>query len=78
MSEQEKKTVRVNLNIAESIRDFYKQFANDLGTNMSAVMIMALKSYMDQQKGLNIGGNLKGMLDDLKKLQEMAESQQIK
>lgn len=69
MGKETKNLVRVNMYMSETLRDFYRQYANEMGTTMSAVMIMALKTYMDQQTGLNMGKDFKAMLEQMQRLQ---------
>lgn len=40
--------------MAQPIVDFYDELADELGVSRSYVMVMALKTYMDQQKTMDV------------------------
>lgn len=46
--------VRLNLQMSEEIIAFYQELAEEIGIPRSGVMVMALKTYMDQQKSLKM------------------------
>ncbi len=42
--------VRINMTMSQEIVDFYQKLANSMGLPRSTAMVMALKTYMDQQE----------------------------
>lgn len=52
--EKKKDPVRLNLQMSEEIIAFYQELAEEIGIPRSGVMVMALKTYMDQQKSLRM------------------------
>lgn len=63
------KTKRVNITISEEMINFYQDLSEEMGISRSAVMVMAMKVYMDQQKSLKMGN----MVDEINKLMEMLD-----
>lgn len=62
---------RMNLYMSEGLKAFYTQLAEEMGVTTSACMVMALKSYMDAQKGIQMGTDLKAMLKQLQEMQQV-------
>lgn len=61
-------TKRTNISLSEEILDYYQGIADKMGLPRNAAMVMALKTYMDQQKSLEMGDvykNLKDLTDKL-------------
>lgn len=63
-------TKRVNITISDEIIDFYQELSDEMGVPRSAVMVMAMKVYMDQQKSLRVGDIYKAMQELVEKLEE--------
>lgn len=64
-------TKRTNITLSEDMLDYYQGLADDMGLPRNAAMVMALKTYMDQQKSLDMGSVYKAMEDLSKKLEQM-------
>lgn len=62
------KKQRVNITVPWDMYEWYKDKANDMGTSMSFMMILAMKTYMDQQKTLEMSKDMPAMLNQLKEL----------
>lgn len=64
--------VRVGFFMSEGLKDFYREFGEEMGAPMSSVMILALKQYMDAQVTLKKMGGIELLAEHLKgiKLQE--------
>lgn len=54
-------TKRTNISLSEEILDYYQEMADKMGLPRNATMVMALKTYMDQQKSLELGNVYKAM-----------------
>lgn len=54
-------TKRTNISLSEEILDYYQEMADQMGLPRNAAMVMALKTYMDQQKSLEFGNIYKAM-----------------
>lgn len=54
-------TKRTNISLSEEILDYYQELADKMGLPRNAAIVMALKTYMDQQKSLEIGNIYKAM-----------------
>lgn len=48
--EDKPERVRVNITMADEMVEFYQGMADEMGIPRSTAMVMALKTYMDQQK----------------------------
>ena len=46
---------RVSITMSDELLQFYQDLSDQLGIPRSAVMVMAMKTYMDQQKSLKMG-----------------------
>lgn len=55
----EKKKLRIYLQMADEMVEFYQKMADEMGIPRSSCMIMALKTYMDQQEMLVFSQNIK-------------------
>ena len=69
-------TKRTNITLSEDMLDYYQGLADDMGLPRNAAMVMALKTYMDQQKSLDMGSVYKAM-EDLSKKQEQMKGKDI-
>lgn len=47
--EDKPEKMRVNITMSTEMVDFYQKLADDMGIPRSTAMVMALKTYMDQQ-----------------------------
>lgn len=66
-------TKRTNISLSEEILDYYQGIADKMGLPRNAAMVMALKTYMDQQKSLEMGDvykNMKDLVDKLENIQK--------
>lgn len=61
---------RVNITVSDEIINFYQELADEMGVPRSAAMVMAMKTYMDQQKSLKMGDIYKSMQNLVDKLEE--------
>lgn len=57
-------TKRINIGLSDEIINYYQELADEMGVARSAAMVMAMKTYMDQQKSLKMGDTYK-LLQDL-------------
>lgn len=64
-------TKRTNISLSEDILDYYQGLADEMGLPRNAAMVMALKTYMDQQKSLEMGAVYKAMEELTNKLEQM-------
>lgn len=60
VNELEKSTFRVNITMSTEMVDFFQDMANSMGIPRSTCMVMALKTYMDQQNMLKLTNKLGG------------------
>lgn len=60
------KQERVNVYLSPQMKEFYMDYSKEMGISMSASMVIALKTYMDAQKGLSMSEDLKKMIENLK------------
>ena len=63
-------TKRTNISLSEEILDYYQEIADKMGLPRNAAMVMALKTYMDQQKSLEMGNIYKAMEELVNKLEQ--------
>ena len=54
-------TKRTNISLSEEILDYYQDIADSMGIPRNSAIVMALKTYMDQQKSLQMGDVYKNM-----------------
>ena len=54
-------TKKVNISISEKMIEEYQKIADDLGISRSAAMVMGMKTYLDQQKSLQVGDIYKAL-----------------
>ena len=67
-------TKRTNISLSEEILDYYQGIADQMGLPRNAAMVMALKTYMDQQKSLAMGDIYKNLKDLTEKLESMEKN----
>lgn len=65
--EKKKDPVRLNLQMSEEIIAFYQELAEEIGIPRSGVMVMALKTYMDQQKSLKMNDQFESWYEIIEK-----------
>lgn len=65
-----KEPFRINMSMSKGIVDFYQEMADEMGIPRANAMIMALKTYMDQQQMLKMSQQVE-MLTAQAKMQEM-------
>lgn len=51
-------TRKIHMNMSNELVDFYQEMADSMGIPRSTAMIIALKTYMDQQNMLKITNQL--------------------
>ncbi|MBP3931481.1 MAG: hypothetical protein J6D47_18195 [Peptostreptococcaceae bacterium] len=64
-------TKRTSITLSEDMLNYYQDLADQMGIPRNAAMVMALKTYMDQQKSLDMGAVYKAMEDLTNKLEQM-------
>lgn len=64
-------TRRANITLSEDMINYYQELADKMGIPRNAAMVMALKTYMDQQKSLEFGVIHKAMEELTEKLEQM-------
>lgn len=64
---------RTNLTLSDEIIKYYDELAFSMGIPRNAVFVMALKTYMDQQKSLEMGNIYKAMEELVGKLDEIQQ-----
>ena len=62
-----KPKVRKSIYMSEEIADYFVGQANDLGISESAMMIIALKHYIDYQKSIDMSGTIQHLIDLVEK-----------
>lgn len=62
-------TKRTNISLSEEILDYYQEIADSMGIPRNSAIVMALKTYMDQQKSLEMGDIYKNMKELVDKLE---------
>lgn len=69
---------RINLTVSDELIDFYQDLSDQMGVPRSTVMVMALKTYMDQQKSLKsteVYKSIEILLDKVKQLNNESKRQ---
>ena len=64
-------TKRTNISLSEDILDYYQKIADNMSLPRNAAMVMALKTYMDQQKSLELASIYEAMEELTNKLEKM-------
>lgn len=64
-------TKRTNISLSEDILDYYQKIADNMGLPRNAAIVMALKTYMDQQKSLELASIYEAMEELTNKLEKM-------
>lgn len=54
---------KVNITISDELVQYYQELSDEMGIPRSAAMVMAMKTYMDQQKSLKMGDIYKNIKD---------------
>lgn len=60
---------RVSIYMSGSLKEFYRNYSEEMGIGISASMVVALKVYMDAQNSLKMASDMKLLLDQLQKQQ---------
>lgn len=60
---------RKNINMSDEIAKWYEDKATELGVTQTALMTIALKNYIDQEKALDMMGKFEKMINDVRKIQ---------
>lgn len=58
---------RVTIYMSGSLKEFYKNYSEEMGIGISASMVVALKAYMDAQNGLKMAGDMRLLLEQIQK-----------
>jgi hypothetical protein len=69
-----KGTLRKQVQMSESIAKWYEDKANEIGSSQNALMLMALKQYIDQQDAIQAS---KMMPEWFAKIQEIQSSREV-
>ena len=56
--------------MSEQVAEWYVERSKEMGVSQSALMTMALKQYIDQEKAISLMDNMKQVLADVKRMQE--------
>lgn len=62
--------IRKNIQMSEEVAKWYEERSKEIGVSQSALMTIALKKYMDQDKAMYVMSKFEKMLNDVKKIQE--------
>lgn len=62
--------IRKNIQMSEEVAKWYEERSKEMGVSQSALMTIALKQYLDQDKAMNVMSKFEKMINDVKKLQE--------
>lgn len=65
-----KMLVRKNINISETLNDWYVEKAKEMGVSQSAIMAMAMQYYKDTQETLKFGKYIPEMLNQIETMQK--------
>lgn len=65
------KTIRKNVNVARETEAWLMKRSEETGLSQSALINMALVTYIDQQRALEVMGNKSGMKDLIEQLQKI-------
>lgn len=61
-------TKRKNITMSDEIAKWYEDKAEELGIAQTAVMTIALKQYMEQDKTINVLHNMEQLIIDVQEL----------
>lgn len=64
---------KVNITISDELVQYYQELSEEMGIPRSAAMVMAMKTYMDQQKSLRLGDIYKSMEEMMQYFKEQEE-----
>lgn len=70
-----KPKVRKSIYMSEEIADYYVGQANDLGISESAMMIIALKHYIDYQKSIDMSATMRKLIELVEEQGELTPEQ---
>jgi metal-responsive CopG/Arc/MetJ family transcriptional regulator len=59
------KNTKINVMLPNDIKDYFDNMARELGITRNAIIVMALKQYIEQQKTLNDMSGFKQLFDKL-------------
>lgn len=65
--------VRKNVYMSKALGDWYEEKAVAMGVSQSALMVMALQRFYEQDKALEASGQLPELIEALKMLQKGQE-----
>lgn len=70
-----KNLVRFQLNLPPDMHEYYKNEADRMGVSMSAMIVMDLRSSMEQKEALKRMGDLDGLVKRMEQLQQMVSEE---
>jgi len=65
-----KKSVRKQVNMTPEIAQLLSDTSRKIGVSESSLLIMAFKQYVDQQKSIDMMGNMEKMLINLQRIKK--------
>lgn len=68
MEKERGKLIRKNVQVTKRVADWFEKEAYESGISQSSLMLMALSSYIDQQKSMNMADSLEEISKKLKDL----------
>lgn len=60
-------TVRKNITMSEELASWFEERSKKMGVSQSALMTMALQFYTEYQQAINMGSDMKYIIDQLAK-----------
>lgn len=69
------KTIRKSITMSLELSDWYKARAQELGISQSAIMTMALDTYIKQERAMDVLGNMQEMMNKLEDMKEEPEKE---
>lgn len=67
-------TTRINVSLSDDMLKYFDELSDNMGLSRNAVIVMALKNYIDQQKSLE----LTALYQIMQKLQEQEVNSALK
>lgn len=65
-----KELVRKNIYMSKDIAKFYEEYSKKIGITQSSLMVMALKTYMDQMQAIEVAKNVPEWLMQIQEIKE--------
>lgn len=67
-----KELKRKNIHMSVEIAEWYEKESFNMGISTSALMVMALKQYIDSQAALKFAGNIQDLVGKVEHLQSLS------